>query len=62
MAFDDELPTKPKPAFTPTNLELLSIAAMGEYITDLQGEIARTQEEISKREKQRVLAEGLFKK
>lgn len=62
MAFDDELPTKPKPTFSPTNLELLSVAAMREYVADLQGEIVRTQEEISKRETQRSLAESFFKK
>lgn len=62
MIFDDDRPQKPKPTFAPTNLDLLSVAAMGEYITDLENEIARTKEEILKREKQRHLAEGLFKK
>lgn len=61
MFHDDDLPKKPKPTFSPANLELLSVAQMQDYIGDLKGEIARVEQEIGQRGSHKSAAEALFK-
>lgn len=43
------------------DLDVLSIEALGEYITELEAEIARVREKIAYKEKARVGAESFFK-
>jgi len=56
---DDLEPQKQKPA--PKNLEILSIAALKEYIGELEAEIARVRETIAAKEKARDGADKFFK-
>ncbi len=44
------------------NLEIMSIEALGEYIADLEAEIARVRAQIAEKEKARLGAESVFKK
>jgi len=60
MFDDDDLPTQ-KPAFQPLPLEDLSIEALHAYITDLEGEIARTKGEIDRKEAAKTGAAAFFK-
>ena len=62
METDDLEPQhqKQKPALR--NLEELSIEALGEYIAELEAEIARVREAISGKETARKGAEQFFKK
>jgi len=64
MAFDDDLEPQhqPKPAYTPANLEVLSIDELKEYIAHCKGEIGRAQAEIDSRQSHIGAAEALFKK
>ena len=43
------------------NLEVLSIEALNEYITELELEIARVKKEIGAKERAKVGAEAVFK-
>ncbi len=55
---DLEPKNKPKPK---KNLDELSIEALGEYIEELEEEIARTRDAIAAKEKARAGAEQFFK-
>ena len=46
----------------PTDLEIMSIEALGEYIADLEAEIARARAQIAEKEKARLGAESVFRK
>lgn len=59
MDIDDLEPQKQKPA--PKNLEVMSIAALNEYIGELEAEIARVREAIAGKEKARNGADRFFK-
>lgn len=59
MDVDDLEPQKQKPA--PKNLEVMSIAALKEYIGELEAEIARVREAIASKEKARNGADRFFK-
>jgi len=59
MDADDLEPQKQKPA--PKNLEVMSIAALKEYIGDLESEIARVREAIAGKEKARTGADRFFR-
>jgi len=59
MDADDLEPQKQKPA--PKNLEVMSIAALKEYIGDLEAEIARVREAIAGKEKARTGADRFFR-
>lgn len=60
MDTDDLEPQQKKPA--PKNLDEMSIEALGEYIADLEAEIARVREVIAAKEDARSGAESVFKK
>lgn len=60
MDFDELEPVKKQKPLK--DLESLSIEALGEYIEELEAEIARTQETIALKEKAREGAENFFKK
>ncbi len=62
METDDLEPQHQKQKLEPKNLEELSIEALGEYIAELEGEIARVREAISGKETARKGAERFFKK
>ncbi|MCH7863836.1 MAG: DUF1192 domain-containing protein [Proteobacteria bacterium] len=62
METDDLEPQHQKQKMTPKNLEELSIEALGEYIAELEAEIARVRETISGKETARKGAERFFKK
>lgn len=60
--FDEEdLPKKPAPVFTQAKLDALSVAQMQEYTQDLRTEIARVEQEITKRGQHKNAAMSLFK-
>lgn len=59
MDTDDLEPQKQKPA--PKNLEEMSIEALGEYIEDLEAEIARVQEAIKGKKGAHADADQFFK-
>jgi len=56
----DELEPVKKPQ-AKKDLEVMSIEALGEYIEELEGEIARVREAIAQKEKARLGAESVFK-
>jgi len=60
MDIEDLEPKNKKPE--PKNLEVMSIEALGEYIDELEAEIARVRIEIASKEKAREGAEAVFKK
>lgn len=60
--FDEDLPRKPVPLFTPAKLEGRSVEEMKEYISELRVEAARVEGEIEKRGGHKNAAEALFKK
>ena len=60
MDIEDLEPKNKKPE--PKNLEVMSIEALGEYIDELEAEIARVRIEIASKEKAREGAESVFKK
>ncbi|MBC8339327.1 MAG: DUF1192 domain-containing protein [Rhodospirillales bacterium] len=59
MDTDDLEPEKKKPA--PKNLEVMSIEALEEYISDLEAEISRVREAIAGKESAQSAAENFFK-
>ena len=59
MEWNDLEPQKEKPK--PKNLEEMSIAALGEYIDELQAEVARAEAIIKSKEAARDGAESVFK-
>jgi len=59
MEIEDLEAKKNKPA--PKNLEVLSIEALGEYIAELEQEIARVRETIAQKQAARAGAETFFK-
>ncbi|MBI3113199.1 MAG: DUF1192 domain-containing protein [Rhodospirillales bacterium] len=59
MDIDDLEPQKQKPALK--NLEVMSIAALNEYIGELEAEITRVREAIAGKEKARNGADRFFK-
>lgn len=54
---DEPRDVKPKPK----NLDVMSIEALGEYIAEMEAEIARVREAIANKEKARLGAESVFK-
>ncbi len=62
METDDLEPQHQKQKLVPKNLEELSIEALGEYIAELEAEIARVREAISGKETARKGADQFFKK
>ncbi len=60
MDEEDLLPQTQKPK--PKDLEPLSLEALGEYITELEAEIARVETEIEAKRIHRSGAEDLFRK
>ena len=57
----DDLELKSKTS-KPKNLEIMSIEALHEYISELEDEIIRVREEITAKEDARVGAESVFEK
>jgi uncharacterized small protein (DUF1192 family) len=57
---EDLEPRTKKPA--PKNLEVMSVAALNDYIAELEAEIARARAAIAGKEAARAGAEGFFKK
>jgi len=62
MDTDDLEPNHQKQKPEPKNLEELSIEALGEYISELETEIARVREVIAGKENARKGADQFFKK
>ena len=60
MDLDDLEPRKEKPK--PRNLDEMSIEALGEYIEELEAEIARVRDNIAFKQSVRQKAESVFKK
>ncbi len=60
MDTDDLEPEKKKPE--PKNLEIMSIEALGEYIGELEAEIARVGEAIAAKQSAQAQADQFFKK
>ena len=60
MDTDDLEPKKKKRS--PKNLEIMSIEALGEYIGELEAEIARVRGAITAKQSAQVQADGFFKK
>jgi len=59
MELDELEPVKkPQPK---KDLEVMSIEALGEYIEELEAEIARVRDAIAEKEKARLGAESVFK-
>jgi uncharacterized small protein (DUF1192 family) len=59
MDADDLEPKKKKPV--PRNLDVMSIAALEEYIGELEAEIVRVRQAIAGKEKARSSADRFFK-
>ncbi len=59
MDTDDLEPEKKKPE--PKNLEIMSIEALGEYIGELEAEIARVGEAIAAKQSAQAQADQFFK-
>lgn len=65
MARDDDEDARPigrKKLFEPPVLDTLSITELEGYITDLKGEISRTEQAISAKRNVRAGADSLFRK
>lgn len=60
MFQDDDLDPKTRKA-KPRVLDNLSVPELKEYVVQLQGEIARVELEIQKKEKHKAAADALFK-
>lgn len=60
--FDDEDRPNTKDQSFPRKLDALSIDGLQDYISELEAEIARVREEISKKEQLNVAASKFFKK
>lgn len=61
MFDDDDLPKKPAAAFTPKNLEQMSVTELNHYIRELETEIERAKSDIAKKEKVASDAHSFFK-
>lgn len=59
--FDEELPRKKNDGTFPRNLERLSVAELEEYILELEGEISRARQDITKKKASQDAASSLFK-
>lgn len=60
--FIDDAPRKPKPeAVFPRDISESSVAAMEEYLLELDAEIARVKQEINKRSGAKAKAEAFFR-
>lgn len=59
MIFDDESDPKTKKP-RPRALDKMSVPELKEYVQALQGEIARVEADIAKKEKSRSAADALF--
>lgn len=57
---DDDLPRTLRPK--PTDLDVMSIGELGEYIEELEVEIERIREAITRKEAQMRAADAVFKK
>ncbi len=62
MDLDELYTPKKAPAAFPRNLESISIEHLKEYKKELQNEILLVDAEVARKEKQRELADSLFKK
>lgn len=60
MDAEDLEPRKKKPK--PKDLEVMSIEALGEYIVELEAEIARARQAIESKQGARQQAESVFRK
>jgi len=58
--FEEEEKPKPK-GIQPMDLDMMSIEALGDYIAELEAEIARVQAKIEKKQQARGAAESVFK-
>ncbi|MEQ8830422.1 MAG: DUF1192 domain-containing protein [Alphaproteobacteria bacterium] len=58
--FDEEERPKPK-GIQPMDLDTMSIEALGEYIEELEAEIARVRDKIATKKDARGAAESFFK-
>ena len=58
---DDDEPTKKPAHLTKPDFESFSIAALNDYIGELEAEIARAREAISKKDGARNLADSFFR-
>ena len=56
---DDDLPRALRPK--PTDLDVMGIEELNEYIAELEAEIARVRSAIVKKEQQRIAASAVFK-
>lgn len=56
---DDELPRALRPK--PTDLDVMGIEELNEYIAELEAEIERVRSAIVKKEQQRIAASAVFK-
>ncbi len=59
--FDDDLPQKKTAQNFPRNLELLSVAELESYITELDQEKQRVQADIDKKKASQAAAASIFK-
>jgi uncharacterized small protein (DUF1192 family) len=58
--FDEEEKPKPK-GIQPLDLDMMSIEALGDYIAELESEIARVRSKIDSKKSARGAAESFFK-
>ena len=56
---DDDLPRALRPK--PTDLDVMGIEELNEYIAELEAEIERVRSAIVKKEQQRIAASAVFK-
>ncbi|MEC8136224.1 MAG: DUF1192 domain-containing protein [Pseudomonadota bacterium] len=56
---DDDLPRALRPK--PTDLDVMGIEELNEYIAELEAEIERVRSAIMKKEQQRIAASAVFK-
>lgn len=59
--FDDDLTLKTSSETFPRNLELLSVAELETYITELKSEIGRVEQDIEKKKASQDAASAFFK-
>ena len=57
---DDDLPRALRPK--PTDLDVMGIEELNEYIAELEAEIERVRSAIVKKEQQRIAASAVFKR
>jgi uncharacterized small protein (DUF1192 family) len=61
MFDEEELPKKKSDSFVARNLERVSVDELYEYIQELQAEIARTEQEITRKKAASTAASSFFK-